>query len=405
MLTALIAGLISRAEAGDLVLHAGDPSVASAALATVYPDRDSGTYDLRTVSEWLAGKPITLTAGTFDVCAKAPARPWKDALAAAIKPIDDDLDFATAKPLLDEARAAMVCDTGPLDTAAAAKVEYLRGVAAHFAKDGDASVAAFGRALMIDPALPWDASYPPSARARFEEAKKGLPSTKTSLAILPRTAMVRVDGRLVELVDGKIEVLDGTHVLQVGDQNPVTLRVTFAGVGAASLAVPAAVPADATQWASDPILVADLARFASLYTPGIPVLVVAGTDVYSGGNNALTFMRVAPPEKKAGSVVAVSLLGAGGALFVGGAAVSLAALGIGNSAIDEGDSAVTYDDWTAAETKYKGARGLLFTGWGVSAAGVALAGVGGALFASETTVGPMILPGGGGLVLHVGGAR
>lgn len=404
MLTVLVAGMITRAEAGDLVLHAGDPAAASAALGVVYPNADSESYDLRTVSEWLAGKPITLTAGTFEVCAKAPARPWKDALAAAQKPIDEDLDFSAAKPLLDEARAAMVCSTEPLDAPAAAKVEYLRGVAAHFAKDGPTAQAAFVSALTIDPNLAWDPSFPPSARTRFDDARKDVPATKTSLAVIPRTALVRIDGRTVEPVAGKVEVADGTHIVQIGEQNPVTLRVTFAGVGAASLAVPAAVPAEATAWVADPVLSGDLARLASLYTPGVPLLVIAGADVYTGGNNSLTFSRGVPPEKKAG-VAAFALLGSGGALFVSGAVVSVAALGIGNAAIDDGDAAATYDDWVVAESKYKGARGLLLTGWGITAAGVALAGVGGALFASDTTVGPMFLPGGGGLVVRVGGAR
>ena len=161
----------------------------------------------------------------------------------------------------------------------------------------------------------------------------------------------------------------------------------------------------ASTWAADPVLMGDLARLASLYTPGVPLIAVAGADVYTGGSNALTFSHVVAPEKKTGNVVAFTLMGTGGALFASGAVVSIAALSLGNAAVDEGDNAVTFDDWTVAESKYQGARGMLFTGWGVTAAGVALAGAGGALFASDTTVGPLFLPGGGGLVAHVGGAR
>lgn len=394
-----------HAGAAELALYSGDPATATASLASVFPDHAPDAFDLRPIDAWLAAQPVTLTAGTFQVCPAAPARGWKDSVAAAMAPLDD-MDYEIARPHLEEAHNAVLCAAEPVNGDEVARMEYLRGVVAQFEGDPTAAASAFRAALDVQRDMAWDPAFPPSARVPFDDAQKALPTSTTSVAVVPRNAPVWLDGRPLDPGAGPHAVPDGTHLLQVGADKPISLRVAFDRNGAASLAVPAAVPANATSWAADPALSTDLARLIALYAPGQPVLVVDGSAVYRGGNGALGLTPVAPPPKKSSFNLGMGLAAGGGAVTVGGVAVAVAGLVAGNAAVNDGNGAATWEDYQSASDRYGKARGLVTVGWGAAAAGAAIAAAGGALYVHDSvSIAPQLAPRGAGLALTVGGVR
>lgn len=397
--------LAPDAYAGDVLLHVGDSAAATDALGRALPDREVGTFELHTASEWLNDKPVTLTAGALEQCPGAPVAPAvvTDALTKASAAIDD-LDFSGAKPFLETAHAGLGCLDAPIDFTVAARVEYLRGVVDHFGGDLAGARAAYLLALTLDPATSWDPAFPPSARTEFDDAKKVSPTNRTSLAVIPRNLPIRIDGRTVTLNGGKVDVLEGSHIVQVGTDHPLTLRITFVGSGAGSLLVPAEVPADASNWAGDPELGSDLARLAAVYAPGVNVYAVSGSDLYAGG--PLGFNRVIPPDVGKPPPIGLILVGTGGGLFTAGAVVAGIGLSTGNSEIRNGTDAASYEDWQAAGVKYQQDRKLLGMGRWMALGGVVLAGAGGAFIAVDNAVVmPEFLGDGGGIMISWGGAR
>lgn len=409
LLPGLILLLETQAFAGDLVVYSGDSATATATLAETLPVTAERTYDLAALDTWLAGKPTTLTAGKLVQC--SGAKTTSAAVAELVKTAQvsvDDLDFASALSPLQTAHNSLVCLSDAADPAAVARLEYLLGVAYHFGGDGGKARESFNAALAADPNYGWDNGFPPSARTEFDKAKESLATAKkVTLAVLPRDAAVRVDGKDVVLTNGKVDLVAGTHLVQVGKLGPTTVQVVLDDSGAASLIVPAQIRAEATAWAADPVLGGDLARVFAVFLPGKPVSVITGPDVYTGGNGALTWTRVTPIEVKHGAPVGAILTGTGGGVFLGGAVLATIGWTSAQSAIRDGEAdGVTTAEWQAAGESYDRARPQFEAGKYVAIGGLALAAIGGALLSTESaSVGPIWLGDGAGIAVRIGGIR
>ena len=154
------------------------------------------------------GGPGQLTACTDRA---APS----DRLTAEVAAAEHALTFVDtpgALTHLDTAEALLPCLAEPPSSSVLARAAFLRGIA-----DPPHAVAAFAEAHARRPDLVWDETFPPEARAAFEQGRVDAAALRpASLAIVPDPppGTPWVDGRQAMIDRGRLDLAPGRRLIQ-----------------------------------------------------------------------------------------------------------------------------------------------------------------------------------------------
>jgi hypothetical protein len=389
--------------AADVAVYSGDPSGVPARIEEA-TGKPASELQIVSLAELVKGRPPVLTAGKITACTStatdmAAVTSWLQ----KAEMLAGEMEFGAAHDATAAAMDAVQCLDAPIDRPQVARLAFLEGVMQHFGGDMDASRHAFQLAWTLDPALAWDPQFPPSAMANFTAAKDDVTkATKVVIAVVPHAGLpIVVDGAPVQTADGKIEVGMGPHIFQIGK---ATLMIDAAAP--ASLVVPSALPEDATKWASDPARGADLARLLDTIDATNNVYVVTNDAVWLNQGSSTSWKQLGADTTKKEPPLGLYLIGSGGAVFVGGAAITAVGLSQGNGAVaDASAPGVRYEDWEAAQTRYQSAKTLTTVGKVVALTGLVTAGSGVSLLQGQARIAPLFLADGGGLALSIGEVR
>jgi hypothetical protein len=125
------------------------------------------------------------------------------------------VDYQRAEAELRHADEALSCSSEPVDAALAARVQFLRGVAAVGRGDEPGARAWFERAHTLLPGAVWDRSFPAAlGREIFEQAGADVAALeKVELLVLPepRDIALTVDGRRIYEAGRSLELPPGRH--------------------------------------------------------------------------------------------------------------------------------------------------------------------------------------------------
>jgi hypothetical protein len=263
------------------------------------------------------------------------------------------------------------------------------------------------RAAALRPGLAWDKNLPPDLEPLFKEAVASLkgPSVRVAFAPLPTAGQVYVDGAAVADPALGFELSPGTHLVQVLGLRPtvawVHVRPNAPTGSTAQLVLPGLVPVEAATWAGAPARRAELgALLATLLDRDETVVVltdgVAWTHVV--GTETWTEKKVPAGAMNGGidrAAIGRSLVWAGGAVAIGGTAMTVEGWLASGSAARSGETAGDYAAYLGAEQDYAGAKGRLQAGWLVTGGGLLLlgGGLGMSLLANDAP-GLFLMPGG-----------
>lgn len=369
----------------DPVVHDSDADTARARAAAV-AHVDPATLEPVALATLVARSPVGLGGARVVPCTDAPTRPadveshLKEAAGAYLY-----MESEKAALQVGLANAAMGCLAEPLDPVLGSRIFYLRGLIAFAANDMPAAEAAFYRARVFVPDLSWDDDFAPDARPLFErtgvQLKVAEPVWLTMVPPNPPGG-IRVDGKAVDVVEGRVALAPGPHVVQLGQQPVITLNVDLKSEG--TLVVPSLLPADSLAWAGDPgrrealsaTFAATLQRDTQVYVTHADGVwkVHAGRDDWAElaapKNAPVTRPRPAPgrAKKTAGTALAI----AGGAVLAGGGALAGISMAQALGAYDDGTNAATWDDYLAAEAVYTPARQRMYLGDAIAGGGAIL---------------------------------
>lgn len=372
---------ISAARAQELVVRA--ELSAPAATAQVAEDAARPSDGLRAVTlpELLVGRPpVVLGQGSVELCRVEPMA--ATAVAEASRRAESNVlyvEYDAAMADIEAATRALGCLKEHADPRVASRLYYLRGLIAW--QRGDAAQARidFRQAHVYDPALAWDANFPPSGKAPFEEAARDVAASSTVLLDwlpVPDGVRVLVDG--VEVADpgAGVHVRPGEHLVQLVGASISTIRVRVEG-GPATLFVPNAVPESLAREVEAADAAPVLARVLAASTaPGQPVYVALPTGTWRGAAGEPAFERLATRDPHRGRRVAKRvLLGSGGAVFVAGGALAGASF-LQATSLARAAPNGTWDEYQAAVPRYERAKTRLTIGEAAAASGVVLLGVG-----------------------------
>ncbi len=186
------------------------------------------------------GSPVT-NAQIRDVVAKVETRiAWQDTTALA--------DLAAAD-------ASLACLSEPAEASLGGRLFFLYGIAAGDAGLPDQAQAAFARALTFQPSLAWDTRFSPKLRTPFDAALASTAArAKRQVTLGPGVegaATLWIDGQLVQVASGRVEVSDGLHLVQVLLPKVSTFPLV-ASERAVAIVVPSALSVRAVAEAAEP---------------------------------------------------------------------------------------------------------------------------------------------------------
>jgi hypothetical protein len=271
-------------------------------------------------------------------------------LADAMKKLEGAVSYGddASKPLAD-AQAALRCSPTPADPKLSGRVWQLAGALAAADGQNDAATEDFRRAHLRAPAMVWDDNLAPAGEALWKQAiaaANGAP--KVALTIWPDGA-VTVDG----IAWSASSVAPGDHDVIVGGL-PLTLDVT----APSTLVVPAAFPADALAWASDPARRPALSSLLAVTAgEGTPVAVDTVDGIWTGtaGRSDWTLHpTVVAKRHHTGRAV----MWTGAALTVAAAIPAVITYAQAGKAAHDQTASTSLDDWTAASQRYDHAVAL-----------------------------------------------
>ncbi len=125
-----------------------------------------------------------------------------------------------ARATLRELRRELPCLEEVLPREQLARIAYLEGVALGYDGDLEGAREQFRRALVVDPALQWDPSFPPSLAAVFQDAvQDALQTYASSILVQVETTpeergALAIDGATLGDVARVASLAAGTHLLQ-----------------------------------------------------------------------------------------------------------------------------------------------------------------------------------------------
>ncbi len=386
--------LTSMAFALDTVVYGGgDPAPVLARVAVA-----SGTpaADLRAVSitELVSGRPATLVGGgKLAVCSGTPTN-----LASVRQSVDlakgavAYMEFGSARAALDAAIRDLGCLQEPVDAALASRAWYLLGVVT--ADDQAASRAAFRQARLLTPDMLWDENFAPRARGTFDAVAtelKAAPLVQLSVIPDPPDGSLRIDGRPVKTVGGRVGVTPGAHHVQFGATAVATMVMDLDANTPATLVLPSIVTADALSWAGDgekrgalsSVLLGALGGEGAVYVVSGSViwrvrLGGSAWDLVGSGGGPVAATEPAPAAAalapaggaRKPSLAGPVVLGVGAAAAItGGVLVAMGYAGASDAHAD----AVANGRSDTGDAAYTSAGQTYTTGWVVAGVGAAVA--------------------------------
>jgi hypothetical protein len=388
----LIAFLLvsSPAIARDIVVDGGVPD--AAAQVAVDAHVDASSLVVVTLPTLFAGRsPVIPGGGRVDLCGVAPlpvSAMQEAATKAESKMAHLEHDGAIAE--LDIASRALACLKEPITGANAARLYFLRGLAAYALEKDDVAKAAFRQAHAYDPAFTWDPRFPPDSQPLYREAAAAAdaePKAHFGVVPWPEGATIDVDGEAIADPHATVDVLAGEHLVQIATAASLsTVRVIVEPGVHAELILPAAVTDATTAWvATDPDDLGFL--LAAATEPGDTVYVALPTGTWRREGEGFVPIATHEPPKppKAASPTAwmrpVGIVTASAGALVAGGSLAVNRIGASKDATAEG-----FQAWNG---RNEVAQITWPVGLGLASAGAALVGVSFALPADvHAWVGP-----------------
>ncbi|MFZ5478600.1 MAG: hypothetical protein ACOZNI_17650 [Myxococcota bacterium] len=375
---------VAIAAAAEVVVYEDGAADEAIARVVAVAGVDAATLRATPLSELLAGRPpVGLGGARVIACAEAPAA--NAAVAEAIQRADGALaymEYESARRDLAIAAARLACLSEPVDPQLAARLWYMRGIAAFADGDTPAARRHFQRARLFDPRLAWDEDFAPDARPTFDGAVDDLRVAEAVwVTIVPLPDGLLVDGRPAAAPEGRVAMPPGEHIVQVGTGPVTTLQVEVDPGGEPTVVVPALVPARLERTpALSAALAATVHRDATVYAvtrAGAVWRVHAGRDDWEtlgGGSVAEAAAPVAPA--KPGTRLGRWLLGGGAAVLAGGGVLAGVSWANGTDAVADAGAAPNEATWLLAEDRYDNAAAGLLAGELLAVAGIGLVGAG-----------------------------
>ncbi len=363
-------------------------AVARATGATKVPAEDLSPLTIRQLVE---GQPPRLEGpGSLTTCAAAPTdlQSLRDNIARAQRSLAY-LDYEQTVAGLRSSETLIGCLKEPLDGTVAGRLYFLLGLSLFNQGQLADAKAAFRRAHVFQPGMPWDDYYAPKGKPLFEEAAKevaALVPVSVQLVPSPAPEAVWIDGKPSAILNGNVLLLPGAHVFQVATPSVLTMTVTVEPMGGTKLIIPAAIPSDALPWVADPSKQSQLSSVLGTVLPaGSTVYISSGTSIWQGTIGDPVWVELEVPTgflsamggKRGKFVAGQTLFWTGGISAVGGGALTVVSLLQRNSAQRDGERAESWDSYTEAEGRYGAAVDRSKVGAVVLAGGAVLAGVGG----------------------------
>lgn len=143
----------------------------------------------------------------------------------------EDLAFGRmdrAAAALADIAGKLACLDAPVETAQLYRLWFLTGALHHLQGREDAARLALTRAALVDRDQTFDESFSPAVRDLLVRAKEEVLSRPVgALLVVANGTEVRVDGRLVQVVDGRGEVplIAGDHLVQRTTNNATESRI------------------------------------------------------------------------------------------------------------------------------------------------------------------------------------
>lgn len=142
------------------------------------------------------------------------------------------LEYDQALKTLEALDAKLCGVTEPMPAEVYARVPFLRGVIHYYAEKPAAAREAFRDAVLRQPELEWDATYPPDPQQVFlDGVADAYRSDRIVLALdaADRPQRLLVDGNEVDAAAAEVELLGPDHLLQVGAGEAVATVVLRTG--------------------------------------------------------------------------------------------------------------------------------------------------------------------------------
>jgi hypothetical protein len=142
------------------------------------------------------------------------------------------LEYEQALQMLEELDAKLCGVTEPMPAEVYARVPFLRGVIHYYAEKPAAARDAFRDAVLRQPEMEWDATYPPDPQQVFlDGVADAYRSDRIVLALdaADRPQRLLVNGTEVDAAAAELELLGPEHLLQVGVGDSVATVVLHTG--------------------------------------------------------------------------------------------------------------------------------------------------------------------------------
>ena len=160
----------------------------------------------------------------------------RDTLDDAVADLEQAVSFFDATRA-GEAFAAfesgLVCHARPVEDRVVARAYFLSGFVAFTTGDEAAAAQAYQAARAIDPTLAFDPNLPSDSRAVFEAAEPGV--SQVLVEIRPTPTQVWLDGEQRTYGASGVEMTAGRHVLTIESDTPATVLVDVEQAGAVVL--------------------------------------------------------------------------------------------------------------------------------------------------------------------------
>lgn len=393
----LLVLISAPALAAQPVLHDGESDIVVVArvgpLAGVQPTELAPT----TLQQEFGDAPVRGLGAEVSSCPGAPDVARDELLEDARRALAY-LELDRADRALALVFADVVCASTPVPPEQVAEAWFVQALVASERGDLDAMDAAFRAAHRHDGDLQWDERIAPRQLPRFEAAREDLPPT-ARLRTLP-VAAFHLEGRPAKRgEDGAVSLARGRYLLRMGE---TATWVDLADGADALVVIGPALPASTLDGVEAPGRRPDMVTVAeAVFGPGVPFYLTNRTSTWavdaehrwtrlgegSGlppvaelprgplvGPVASPRPESAPVEQRRGlgpvAVTGLALAGGGAAIAAGSWVWTSSALKAGRA--DDVDAV----GWEDAHGQYEVARAGVYLGYGLTGAGVALAGVG-----------------------------
>ena len=246
------------------------------------------------------------------------------------------LEYDQALEQLQALEAQLCGISEPVPAAVLARVPFLRGVIHYYAEHPAAARDAFRDAVLRQPEMEWDATYPPDPQQVFlDGVADAYRSERIALRLdaADRPETLLVNGAPVDPTVGEVELLGTDHILQFGSSDQVVTVVLHTGateevrlVGPGYVAAGLAMDMESPQGVAAFAVLAGAAEAAGyrevvvLAAPAAPTAWQYDDIDHTWTSVSLVLSKTLAQGRKVSSIGGV-LIGAGAAVAVAGTVI------------------------------------------------------------------------------------